>query len=169
MCVTERATAPNCILEFSGRLSGQGKTRTIIFVEGGNMNRVLMSVIVLAALSAAGCNNAKSPDTVASDVSAAQKTAATATTEAQRDAGQSVAKAQTKTDDKAIEQSNTEAKAAYDVAIAKADGAHQVTLAKCQGLSGDVQKKCKDQADADYAAAKANAKAAETARMQPTN
>jgi hypothetical protein len=42
-------------------------------------------------------------------------------------------------------------------------------LAKCQGLSGGAQKKCKDQADADYAAAKANAKAGETARTLPTN
>jgi hypothetical protein len=146
-----------------------GTARTIIFVEGDIMNRLLISVMLFGALSAAGCNNAKPPDSVASDVAAAQKKAATETADAQRDASQSIAKAQTKTDDKAIDQTNTEAKAAYDVAIAKADGTHQVVLAKCQGLGGDAQKKCKDQADADYEAAKANAKAGETARMLPTN
>jgi hypothetical protein len=156
-------------LEFSGRSGGSRTSRTIIFVEGDIMNRVLISVMVFAALSVGGCNSAKSPDSVASDVAAAQKKAATETADAQRDASQSVAKAQTKTDDKSIDQTNTEAKAAYDVAIAKADGTHQVVLAKCQGLSGDAQKKCKDQADADYAAAKANAKAGETSRMLPTN
>ena len=45
----------------------------------------------------------------------------------------------------------------YDLAVAKADGDRKVSLANCSALSGDDQKRCKDQADADYNAANANA------------
>jgi hypothetical protein len=47
--------------------------------------------------------------------------------------------------------------------MAKAEGGHEVALAKCKAMSGDAQSKCKDVADADYAAAKANFKATEVA------
>jgi len=50
--------------------------------------------------------------------------------------------------------------------MAKADGNHKIALEKCNVLSGDAQSKCKDVADADYTAAKANAKAAETTQKQ---
>jgi hypothetical protein len=45
------------------------------------------------------------------------------------------------------------------VAIAKADGNRKVALATCESQSGDVQKACKDQAEADYKTARADAKA----------
>ena len=50
--------------------------------------------------------------------------------------------------------------------LAKAEGAHKVALEKCKAMSGDAQSKCKDVADADYAAAKANSKATEVAAKQ---
>jgi len=53
---------------------------------------------------------------------------------------------------------------AYNVALAKADGDHQVATQKCDTLQGHDQQVCKDQADADYEAAKANAKAAKIAQ-----
>jgi hypothetical protein len=37
---------------------------------------------------------------------------------------------------------------------------------KCNAVSGDAQAKCKDMADADYNAAKANAKASEVSTRQ---
>jgi len=50
------------------------------------------------------------------------------------------------------------------VALAKADGDHQVAIQKCETLQGHDQQVCKDQADADYEAVKANAKAAKLAQ-----
>jgi hypothetical protein len=38
----------------------------------------------------------------------------------------------------------------YNMAIAKADGNRKVALATCESQSGDSQKACKDQAEADY-------------------
>lgn len=53
---------------------------------------------------------------------------------------------------------------AYSVAVAKADGDHKVALEKCDTLQGHDQQVCKDQADANDEAAKANAKAAKVAQ-----
>ncbi|MGO9948674.1 MAG: hypothetical protein ACLPWG_17695 [Steroidobacteraceae bacterium] len=123
-----------------------------------------IGLITLAAV--AGCNNAKSPDTVANDVAAAQQAAAKKVTEARREASNDDAKATDKVNDKSQDLNNVEAKGAYDVAMAKAEGAHKVALEKCNILSGDAQRKCKELADADYDAAKANSKAAEVAAKQ---
>ena len=68
--------------------------------------------------------------------------------------------------DKLVDLNNTAAKDAYSIALARADGDRKISLAKCDALNGDAQKNCKDQADADYNAAKANAKAAEVAQKQ---
>jgi len=69
-------------------------------------------------------------------------------------------------DDKLVAFNNTAAKDAYNLAVAKADGDRKVSLATCESASGDAQKQCKDQAAADYAAAKANAKAAAQSEKQ---
>ena len=61
---------------------------------------------------------------------------------------------------------NAAAKDAYELAVAKADGDRKVALANCQAASGDAQKACKDQANADYDAAKASAKAEALAQKQ---
>jgi hypothetical protein len=78
-----------------------------------------------------------------------------ASQEAAKDSNQ----AEAKVDDKTNDLNNANAKGAYDVAMAQADGDHKVALQRCDGLSGDSQKACKDQADAKYDLAKANAKA----------
>jgi hypothetical protein len=53
------------------------------------------------------------------------------------------------------------------VAVAKADGNRKVALATCESQSGDAQKACKDQAEADYKTACADARAnAEVAVQQ---
>jgi hypothetical protein len=119
----------------------------------------LMTLAVLA-----GCNNAKSPEAVANDTAAAENKAANAVADERKDAAQDNAKMEAKVDDKSADLATTEAKGAYDVAVKKADGAHDVSLEKCKILSGDAQKKCKDQADADYDTAKASAKSVEVSK-----
>ena len=108
----------------------------------------LMLAAVLTAAALSGCNNAKSPDTVAKDVADAQ------------------AKRAHEVDAKTADLNNSGAKGAYDVAMAQADGDHKVALQRCDGLAGDPQKACKDQADAKYDLAKANAKAMIAAQKQ---
>src|SRR5580658_8617009 len=110
-------------------------------------------VMAMAALgglvalgSLAACDNAKSPDAASRDIAAASDAAANKVADARRDAQKDMS-------------SDT-----YKVALAKADGNHQVAIQKCETLQGHDQQVCKDQADADYDAAKANAKAAKVAQ-----
>jgi hypothetical protein len=124
------------------------------------MQKLMLSIIaVLAVAAASGCDHAKSPGTVANDVAAAQAKRAAEVARAKQDADKDANKAEEKVDDKTADLNNANAKGSYDVAMAQADGDHKVALQKCDGLSGDAQKACKDQADAKYDLAKANAKA----------
>jgi hypothetical protein len=104
----------------------------------------LCGLVALGSLSA--CDNAKSPDAAARDIAAANNAASNKVADAQRDAQKDMSSD------------------AYKVALAKADGDHQVAVQKCDTLQGHDQQICKDQADADYDAAKANAKAAKVAQ-----
>jgi hypothetical protein len=130
------------------------------------MRILLISSIALTVALAAGCNNAKSPDAVATDVAAAQQKASTEVANSENAAAKDMGKAADKVDDKMTDLNNAAAKDSYDIVVAQADGNRKVALAKCTALSGDAQKSCKDQADADYKAAKAGAKAAETSEKQ---
>jgi hypothetical protein len=124
------------------------------------MQKSLISLVALLTVTLmAGCNNAKSPDAVSKDVANAQEKRASEVAEAKQDAAKDENKAAAKVDDKANDLNNANAKGAYDVAMAQADGDHKVAIQKCEALSGDTQKACKDQADAKYDLAKANAKA----------
>ena len=123
-----------------------------------------LSVLTVAVL--AGGNNAKSPDAVANDVAAEQQKAANNVADVRKDASKDNASATDKVDDKSKDLNNVEATGAYDVALARAEGNHKVSLEKCNAVSGDAQSKCKDMADADYNAAKANAKASEVSSKQ---
>jgi hypothetical protein len=124
------------------------------------MYKLLISAVaVLAVAAVSGCNNAKSPDAVANDVAAAQAKRSSQVADAKQDAAKDENKAESKVDDKTNDLNNVNAKGAYDVAMAQADGDHKVALQKCEAVSGDAQKACKDQADAKYDLAKANAKA----------
>jgi len=113
-----------------------------------------------------GCNNAKSPDAVAKDVSAAEQKASTEVANSEKDASKDIGKAADKVDDKLVDLNNAAAKDSYNLAVAKADGDRKVALANCSAVGGDAQKSCKDQANADYDAAKANANAAAQANKQ---
>jgi hypothetical protein len=124
------------------------------------MQKLMLSIVALLAVAAAsGCDHAKSPDAVANDVAAAQAKRASEVADAKQDAAKDADKAEAKVDEKTTDLNNVNAKGSYDVAMAQADGDHKVALQKCDALSGDSQKACKDQADAKYDLAKANAKA----------
>ena len=112
------------------------------------MRATMLTVIGVAALGAlSACNNAKSPDTASRDIAAANQSATHEVAQAQQ------------------EQQKDMSADAYNVALAKADGDHKVALQKCDTLQGHDQQVCKDQADADYDAAKANAKATKAAQQ----
>ncbi len=104
----------------------------------------LVGVATLMLIS--GCDSAKSPDAAAKDIAAAQQSASAEVADA-----------------KHAEQKDLTSDA-YQVAVAKADGEHKVAVEKCETLQGHDQRVCKDQADADYDAAKANAKATKAAQ-----
>ncbi len=124
------------------------------------MRTLLASAIAVAFLVTSGCDSAKSPETVSKDVAAAEQKAANEVANSEKAAEKDLDKAADKVDDKLIAFNNAAAKDAYNLAVAKADGDRKVALANCLSLGGDAQKSCKDQAEADYGAAKANAKAA---------
>lgn len=126
----------------------------------------LTATAILAALCIAACNNAKSPDTVSKDVAKAEQKASTEVAKSQDSAVKDLNGAAGKVDDKVVAFNNSAAKDAYNLAVARADGNRKVALANCESAGGDAQKMCKDQAEADYAAAKADAKAAAQSEKQ---
>jgi hypothetical protein len=130
------------------------------------MRTLTISAMALAVFFVAGCNNAKSPETVSKDVAVAEQKASTEVAKSEQEASKDIDKAADKVGDKMVALDNTAAKDAYEVALARADGDRKIALAKCEMLGGDAQKSCKTQADADYAAVKANAKASEVASKQ---
>jgi hypothetical protein len=134
--------------------------------KGIDMRMVLTSAMAIAVLIIAGCDSAKSPDTVGKDVAAAQQKAAAELANSEKAAEKDLNKAADKVDDTLVNFNNAAAKDAYNLAVAKADGDRKVALANCLALGGDAQKTCKDQAEADYGAAKANARAAAVSLKQ---
>jgi hypothetical protein len=120
-----------------------------------------LSALALGTFLLAACHQGKSADQVAAEVAKAQDRANAELTRAEQHADKDVANAAGKVDDKLTALDNDAATDAYKVALAKADGDHKVALAQCDSVSGEAQKTCRNQADADYGAAKANAKADE--------
>jgi hypothetical protein len=116
----------------------------------------MLMTLVLAGVSA--CDSAKSPDKVQNDVASAQSKASSEVTDAKQAAVKDTDSAQAKMNEKGTDLNNVNAQGNYDVAMAKADGEHKISTAKCDAVSGDAKKACKDQADAQYDLAKAQAK-----------
>jgi hypothetical protein len=106
------------------------------------MNKTLFSVALAlsAACALSACDRAKSGAQVAKDTNAAEQRAVENIDRSERDATHVAAVQNEK------------------MADTEADGVHRVALAQCEALSGVAQKSCRDQADADYQLAKANAK-----------
>jgi hypothetical protein len=126
----------------------------------------ILSAFALGACMLAGCHQAKSPDAVAAEVAKAQDNANSEVAGAEQHADKDVANAAAKVGDKLTDLNNDAAGDAYQIAVARADGDHKVALAQCDAMSGNTQTACRKQADADYDAAKANAKATEQSQKQ---
>jgi hypothetical protein len=131
------------------------------------MRKSLMPIFMVAVLTLAGCNKAKSPEDVSKDVANAEQKANNEVTRSEERAQSALDKSYEKINDQEIKFNNDAAHQTYNVAVAKADGNRKVALATCESLSGDAQKACKDQAEADYKTARADARAnAEVAVQQ---
>jgi hypothetical protein len=122
--------------------------------------------VALSGLLLAACHQAKSPDEVAAEVAKAQDKANSELAGAEQRADKDVGKAAEKVGDKLTDLNNDAASDAYKIAVAKSDGDHKVALAQCDATSGDAQVACRKQADADYEAAKADAKAMAQSQKQ---
>ena len=124
-------------------------------------NRIPLLVLCIAtACALGGCDRPKSATEVEKDTTAAQQAATEKTAKAEQEATDKVASARSDVRDEQRDLGHVNAVQGEKVADTAADGAHKVALARCEAMGGTAQKSCKDQADADYEAAKAKAKQA---------
>jgi hypothetical protein len=132
-----------------------------------DVQKLLLPVIgILATVLVCGCNGAKSPATVATDVAAARQQASTEVTDAQKEAAKNVDSAAANADGSSKDLNDTSARAAYDVAVAKADGDYKIAIQQCSALTGETQKSCKERADVGYDQAKTHANVARLSKLQ---
>ena len=132
-----------------------------------DVQKLLLPMIgILTTALACGCNSAKSPAAVATDVAAARQQASTEVTDAQKDAAKNVDSAAANADGSSKDLNDVGARTAYDVAVAQADGDHNVALQQCLALTGEAQKSCKVRADAGYDQAKTHANVARLSKLQ---
>jgi hypothetical protein len=131
------------------------------------MQKKIIAIAGMFALAMfGGCNKAKSPEAVATNVANAEQKAAMNVADAEKDASKDVANAAGQVDDKAKNLNNAEVKGAYDVEMTQAEGDRKIALNKCEALNGNAQKDCKDSAEADYQVAKAHLKAMRNTEKQ---
>jgi hypothetical protein len=122
------------------------------------MREYLMPIFVVAALALSACNKSKSPEDVSKDVANAEQKANNEVTKSEERAQSALDKSYQKVNDREIRFNTDAAHQTYNVAVARADGNRKVALATCESQSGDAQKACKDQAEADYKTARADAR-----------
>jgi nickel-dependent lactate racemase len=127
---------------------------------------LLPMIAILTAVLACGCNSAKSPAAVATDVAAARQQASTEVTDARKDATKNLDSAAANNDGSSKDLNDVGAKSAYDVAVAQADGDHNVAIQQCLALTGAAQKSCKERADAGYDSAKTHANVTRLSKLQ---
>ena len=126
---------------------------------------VLLAGTVLCSVLLGGCHRAATPVTeedVAKVQADAQKEVDQARIEARKDVKNALKQ------DGADSRNATVARVtgSFDVAMANADGDHKIAIVKCLMLAPDAQQPCKDQADAQYQAAAASAKAARVSKLR---
>jgi hypothetical protein len=122
------------------------------------MNRLItIGSILLLGLSAAACNQAKPPAAVQRDVSKAEADRNAKVAEARKDGNQAIQRQQKDVDAQQRDVNGAVADKIRDVAVAKADGDYKVALQKCEALSGSEQSACKERAEAEHKANKADA------------
>ena len=125
-----------------------------------------LTLALCAIMLLGGCNNAKSPSTVAKDVNSASESAEEKTAKAEQQAEEKVASADKDVRNDQRNEQHVAAVQGEDVAQTRAKGERDTALAKCEALSGERQQACKDQANAAYDMAVAQAKQ-DRARSDP--
>jgi hypothetical protein len=131
------------------------------------VQKLLLPMIgLLTAALACGCNGAKSPVAVATDVATARQQASAEVTDARKDAANNADNAAGNADGSSKNLSEVGARNAYDVAVAQADGNHNVAIQQCLALTGEAQKSCKQRADAGYDQAKTHANVTRLSELQ---
>jgi hypothetical protein len=124
------------------------------------MNTPLLATLsAISLLALAGCNKADAPAKVESDVAKAAHSAAENDIKAA--AKEDAVEEGTRSDVAAAEMKaySKNADASADADVTRAEGLNSVTIEKCEALSGDLQRACKDKANAELDVARANAKA----------
>jgi hypothetical protein len=122
------------------------------------MRGYVMPIFMVASLALAGCNQSKSPEDVSKDVAKAEQKASNEVTKSEVRAQSALDKSYEKINNQEIKFNNDAVHQTYNVAIAKADGNRKVAMATCESQSGEAQRACKDQAEADYKTARADAR-----------
>jgi hypothetical protein len=144
-----------------------GTKSGICLIRSIDVQKLLLPMIgILTAALACGCNSAKSPAAVATDVAAARQQASSEVTDARKDAAKNVDSAAANADGSSNNLNDVGAKSAYDVAVAQADGDHNVAIQQCLALTGQAQKSCKERADAGYDQAKTHANVTRLSKIQ---
>jgi membrane-bound lytic murein transglycosylase B len=132
-----------------------------------NVQKLLLPMIGILTLAlACGCNSAKSPAAVATDVAAARQQASAEVTDARTEAANNVDSAAANAGGSSKDINDAGARTAYDVAVAQADGDHNVAIQQCLALTGEAQKSCKERADAAYDQAKTHANVTRLSKLQ---
>jgi hypothetical protein len=131
------------------------------------MQKLLLPMIgIFATALACGCNGAKSPAAVATDVAAARQQASAELADTRKDAAKNIDSAAANADGSSRDFNVASARAAYDVAVSQADGDHSVAIQQCSALTGDVQKSCTERADAVNDQAKTHANVIRLSKLQ---
>jgi hypothetical protein len=120
--------------------------------ENRQMTNITGYTAALAAgfLLLTGCNRAESPREVAGDVAEAQQEGTEEVAEAQADAAED-------RQDTGYVMNESAAENEYEIKVAQAEADHKVAIESCEILEGDAQQTCKNDADAQLAASKAEA------------
>jgi predicted small lipoprotein YifL len=118
---------------------------------------VAFMLVLLGSL--AGCHHAKPPDVTQADVDAAQQDAQHEVDQARVEAKKDIKSAAKIMGADSPDMVRARITGAFDIAMAHADGDHKIALEKCLLLDPSAQPACRTQADSDYQAAAASAKA----------
>jgi hypothetical protein len=123
---------------------------------------VLLGATTLSLMGGCAKHDAQA---TAQDVDAARQEANKEVAQARDEASKDLKSALKEHGDHA-DVARAKATADFDVAMAKAEGNHKVALEQCLTLKPTQRQPCNDKADADYEAAKTQAKGMRLARLQ---
>jgi hypothetical protein len=127
---------------------------------------VLVTGVLLGTGLLAGCHHAKTVVVTQEDVAKAQADAQKEVDQARAEARKDLKNATKQAGADSRNAAIARATGSFDIAMANADGDHKVALEKCLTLPPDAQPGCRTQADAQYQAAAASAKAARVSKLQ---